>query len=258
MLRMGNVDGIDDSFLVEGIPLERLKQPFNAWPHVQFLPQLLHLEIPVRATFLQGVYLLLLLAVGTDGIIVVGREPSVSDKLLDAPRIYEHLKQVCETIAAHSVRCGRQPQELRLRPCCPQYLIGFGQCMVRLVNHHQRRVEERAKSTELRAESLYGGYHDRLRLFCLPAARYDSIRYAISPQMLANLLNQFYAVCHNQHRTIGIPVQILFDERSKYNGLPRTGRHLHHHAAVSLECLIDFFANLYLIVSQHIVKKGLF
>ena len=69
MLRMGNVDGVDNSLLVLGEPLKRRKQPFNAWPHVQFLPQLLHLEISVRTTFLQGVYFLLLLAVRTDGII---------------------------------------------------------------------------------------------------------------------------------------------------------------------------------------------
>ena len=43
--------------------------------------------------------------------------------------------------------------------------------------------------------------------------------------------------------------------RSKYNGLSRTCRHLHHHAAVRLKCLIDLLANLYLIVSQHIVVK---
>ena len=255
MLRMGNVDGIDDSFLVEGKPLERLKQPFNAWPHVQFLPQLLHLEISVRTTFLQGINMLLLLAVGTDGIIVVGREPSVSNKLLDAPGVHQHLKQICETVAAHSVRCSRQPQELRLRPCCPQHLIGLGQRMVRLVNHHQRRGEVNVKVLRQR---LYGRYHHPLE-HCGPFASCNHpVVYPEVVQKRSCLLDQFYAVCHNQHRTISIPVQILLHERSKYNGFPRTGGHLHHYAAMRLECPVDLFANLYLIISQHIVKKDLF
>ena len=90
-----------------------------------------------------------------------------------------------------------------------------------------------------------GGDHDRLRLFCLPPARYDSIPYAISPQMLANLIYQLYPMCHNQHLTalIAYSIEIPLHELRKHNGLPRTGRHLHHHAAMRLECLIDSFAN---------------
>ena len=109
MLRMGNVDGIDDALLVEGKPPERLKQPSDARPHVQPLPQFPQLEIPVRTTFPQRVNVPLFLAVRTDGIIVVGREPSFGDKPLDAPRVHQHLKQVGEPLAAHAAGRCREP-----------------------------------------------------------------------------------------------------------------------------------------------------
>ena len=149
MLRVSYVNSINNPLLVRSKPLERPKQPFNTWPHVKFLPQFLHLEIPVRTTFLQGVYFLLFLTVRTYRIIVIRREPTISDKLLDTPRLHHHLKQISKPIAAHTVRCSRKPQEPRLRPLRPQHLISLGQSMMRLVNHYQRRGKEKAERTEL-------------------------------------------------------------------------------------------------------------
>ena len=81
--------------------------------------------------------------------------------------------------------------------------------MVRLVNHHQRRGEVNVKVLRQR---LYRRYHHPLE-HCGPFAscNHPVVNSEVT-QKRSRLIYQFYTVRHNQHCTIGIPIQILLHQ----------------------------------------------
>lgn len=99
MLGMCDVDGIDDALLVEGISLKGFKQTLYARTHVEPFAHHPCLVVSVCPTFPNPVYRLLLLAVGTNRVVVVeSGEPPFRHEPPYAPRRYHHVKQVGESI----------------------------------------------------------------------------------------------------------------------------------------------------------------
>ena len=137
MLRMHNINRIHNPLLARSMPLISRKQSLNTRRIIQLLPHLLRLEIPIRTPFHQPINPLLVLTIRPHRIVIIRTKPSLSNKSLDAIRLYQHLKQVGEPLTTHAPRRGRQSQELRLWPGLPHHLIRFGQRMMRLIHYHK-------------------------------------------------------------------------------------------------------------------------
>ena len=140
MLRMLNINGIYYALHPLGMLHVSLKQPLNARSVIQFLSHFLRLVVPVRATLSKRVNPSLVITVRSYSIIIVCAQPSFGNKSLHRPRLHHHLKQVSESLPAHSPRCGSQSQELRLRPSLPHHLVRLRQCMMCLIHDHQSRL----------------------------------------------------------------------------------------------------------------------
>ena len=140
MLRMLNINGIYYALHTLGMLHISLKQSLNARSVIQFLSHFLRLVVPVRATLSKRVNPSLVITVRSYSIIIVCAQPSFGNKSLHRPRLHHHLKQVSESLPAHSPRCGSQSQELRLRPSLPHHFVRLRQCMMSLIHDHQPRL----------------------------------------------------------------------------------------------------------------------
>ena len=71
---------------------------------------------------------------------IVCRQSSLTDKLKNAPRLHQHVKQVHKSLAVQSARRSCQPQELSFQESLPHLFICLGERMMCLVNNNHPRL----------------------------------------------------------------------------------------------------------------------
>lgn len=91
---MVDADGVHDVFLPVGVLPYALIKPPDGRPSVQHGIHLLHLEVTVRSSLVQAVYLPLVFAVRRDRHIIKRREPSLPDEVRYAVHRDERVEQV--------------------------------------------------------------------------------------------------------------------------------------------------------------------
>ena len=138
MLRMSNVYGVSDAFLICRITQYGFAQSFYTRSDIQFLAHLFKRKVSVCTSFRQPQYSALVFTVSLDAHIVIQRQTPYGNKSFGWPWHQQYIKQIGESSPGQSARCGGQSQLFRLWKSIHHLLVGLRYGMVCLVNHYQR------------------------------------------------------------------------------------------------------------------------
>ena len=217
MLRMPNVNRIDDALLIPRITQHRVAEPPDTRPHVQPFAHLPQREVAIGPTSLQRPHHPPVLVVRPHRHIVVERQTALGDKAIVRPRLQQHLEEVRESPTRQSAGRGRQSQHLRPGTSLHHRLVRLRHGMVGLIDHQQARPLRQfpfVPRQPLDGKDPYPVAHEILLL-----------------QRPDDLFHQFPAVHHDPHRPLVLR-QPRAHTRHQHARLSRTRRHLHHHGPV--------------------------
>ena len=220
MLRMPNVNRIDDALLLPCITQHRIAEPPDTRPHVQPLAHLPQREVAIGPTSLQRPHHPPILVVRPHRHIVVERQAALGDKAIVRPRLQQHLEEVRESPTRQSAGCGRQSQHLRPGTGLHHRLVRLRHGMVGLINHQQARpLRQFPFVAREPLDTIY------------PYPMVQIARKFSSLQRPDDLFHQFPAVHHDPHRPLVLR-QPRTHTRHQQARLSRTRRHLRHHGPV--------------------------